>query len=105
MQIASLFKLQRFKNVDKHFNVGFTTSVDSINYDKFHDEMREMAEKAKEFSASYANVQNLDQKEKDRNSQKDKAEFVHSTAKNILRRLYDSVGCPDNFKSITTFHD
>ena len=99
MQIASLFKLQRFKNVDKHFNVGFTTSVDSINYDKFHDEMREMAEKAKEFSASYANVQNLDQKEKDRNSQKDKAEF------GILRRLYDSVGCPDNFKSITTFHD
>jgi len=44
-EIAGLIKLQKMKFIDKHFNVGFTESDDSINYDKFHDELEEMAQK------------------------------------------------------------
>ena len=105
--LASLMKLQKMKHMDKLFSVGsHTDSVDSgINHAKYSDELDALIAATTEKSIKFNNYNDIDIKEKKRDSNCNNAEYTQATIKANLSHLYHNLGLADQFKVVNHFYD
>lgn len=99
-------KLQKMKHMDKLFSVGsHTDSVDSgINHAKYSDELEALIAAANKNSIKF-NYNDIDIKEKKRDSNCTNAEYTQATIKANLSHLYNNLGLNDLFKVVNHFYD